>query len=161
MLSNLFRVITNTLYGVEHYKTKFQAGNPNEHILAAGATKARKVSSEFAKVQYEAGWIKAKRAVVLLTNDRLVCGSWEIPVSSIKTATLLRVKSLFAKAFILKVSTDEEHYQFGLQYDPDWEKHTAFPMVVEDSKIGYSYFSIALRIAVFILLMWYIIERLF
>jgi hypothetical protein len=160
VLSNLHRIITNAIYGVEHHKKRFQAGYPEESVLAAGATKARRVSSEYAAVQHEAGWITARRAVVLLTNNRLICGSWVIPVSSIKSATLLRVKAWFAKAFVLKISTDEGHYQFGLQYDSDWEQQTAFPMVIEDSKIGYSFFSIALRIIIFILLILYIIERL-
>lgn len=159
MLSDFYRIVTNTIYGVARRKKRFEAQNLEERVLAAGATKARKVRGSSAKVQHEAGWIVARRGILLLTNSRLICGSWDIPLSSIQSANLLKVKAFLAKGFVLKVSTENEHYQFGLQYDPAWESQTALPLIVEESKIGYSVFSIIVRIIFLIFLGLYIIEN--
>ena len=88
----------------------------------------------------------------MLTNEKLVCGSWEIPLASIKDAQLLRVKSMFAKALILKVSAEDGYYQFGLQYDPAWEQQTALKLSIEDGKIKRSLVLTLIRVFAFLYL---------
>jgi hypothetical protein len=137
MLSDLYREIANGLYLVSSQVQQYRARNNHVPVLAAGATKARKMHKA-EEVRSGAGWITARRATLILTKEKLVCGSWEIPLVSIKEARLLRVKSMFAKAFVLKVSAEEGYYQFGLQYDPTWENQTALPLIIEDGKINRS-----------------------
>jgi hypothetical protein len=136
---------------------RFKNKNPDQQVFAAGATKARKMASE-SRIRFEPGWITSRRAALILTNDRLVCGSWEIPLTSIVSADLLRFRSLFGGGCVLKISTDSDHYQFGLQYDPAWEEQTALKVTVTDEKIEYSIFSIVLRIIVLIILVRYILD---
>ncbi len=160
MLDYFYRVVTNILFLVPLRVRRFHAKNPQVRVLAAGATKARKFKEESA-VQHEIGWIVSRRSALILADDRLVCGSWEIPLSSITQASLMRYKALFARALVLKIATtDNIHYQFGLQYDPAWEKQTALKIDIEDGKIKYSLFSIIIRIIVIVLLIQYIIQHL-
>ena len=102
----------------------------------------------------------ARRATLILTTDKLVCGSWEILLPSIEQAQLIRFKSGFAKGFVLKVATsDGSHYQFGLQYDPAWENQTVLKFVAGDGKIEfaplkYSKFSIAIRVILWLVILY-------
>ena len=151
MLSDLYREIANGIYFVSSQVQQYEARNNNVQVLAAGATKARKFEHE-EDVKSGAGWITSRRAALLLTNEKLVCGSWEIPIESIKEAHLLRVKSMFAKAYVLKVTTESGHYQFGLQYDPAWEKQTVLKLIIEDGKIKRSVIMSVVRTLVWLYL---------
>jgi hypothetical protein len=160
MLDTVYRVLTNLIYLVPWQVKQFKAREPHSQILAAGATKARKFD-QASDVRYEAGWVTARRGALILTPEKLICGSWDIPLSTVTTATLLRIRSLFAKALILKISTDKgDHYQFGLQYDPAWERQTILKLAIEDARLKYSLFSAILRIILFIWLIWLIIQWL-
>jgi hypothetical protein len=161
MLDVLYRVVTNALYLVPLRVSRLKAEEPDIQVLAAGATKARKMGEE-TDVKYEPGWVVARRGVLILTGDKLICGPWKIPLATITGATLLRVIGpFFAKGLVLKVSTaGGSHYQFGLQYDPAWESQTALKLTVEDSKIKYSVFSILVRIVAVALLTWLVIQWL-
>jgi len=160
MVSVFFRVVTNLLYLVPLRVKRFKTDEPNSQVLVAGATKARQFDKEV-DVRYEAGWIGARRGTLILTDQKLVCGSWEIPLSTINSAVLLRVKALFSKALVLQVATiDGHHFQFGLQYDPAWETQTALPLTIADGRIKYSVFSLALRAILFVWVIWLIIRWL-
>jgi hypothetical protein len=146
MLDTFYRVLTNLIYLVPLTVRRFKAKEPDSQILAAGATKARRLAED-SEIQYEAGWITARRDTLILTQDKLVCGSWQIPLSTISHTTLLRTRAFLARALVLKVSTtDDQHYQFGLRYDPAWENQTALKLSITDGKIKYSKFSVAMRI---------------
>lgn len=74
------------------------------------------------ELRYERPWITARRGAFILTTEKLVCGSWHIPLSTIKVAQLPYINLGTTCGLVLKVATTEEdHYQFGLQYDPVWE----------------------------------------
>lgn len=155
MLDEINRVIANTIYLVPLQVQHFKAKEPHATILAVGATKAQKRDRD-TELQYEARWVTARRAALILTTDKLVCGSWEILLSSIENAQLIRFKSGFAKGLVLKVTTSGgSHFQFGLQYDPAWENQTVLKFVAGDGKLEfaplkYSKFSIALRVIVWL-----------
>lgn len=152
MLSALYRVIVNAIYFVSSQVEQYRAKNGNVPVLAAGATKARKLDED-EEIRSGIGWATSRRAVLMLTNEKLICGSWEIPLASIKDAQLLRVKSLFAKALILKVAAEDGYYQFGLQYDPAWENQTALKLRIEDGKIQRSPILSLIRALVFLCLL--------
>lgn len=158
MLDTFFRIFANLLYFVPLKVRQFKANEPDAQVLVAGATKARQFDKDVT-VQREAGWMTARRGALILTDQKLVCGSWQIPLSSVNKAVLLRVKTFFVKALVLKVSTaDGHHYQFGLQYDPLWETQTALNLTIEESKIKYSGFSIALRVILAGWVIWLLIR---
>jgi hypothetical protein len=159
-LERVYLFLTNMLYLIPLQVNRFQGRNPQAQILAVGASKARRLAANTA-IQHEAGWITSRRAALILTKDRLICGSWNIPLASITSATLHRVKAFAARGLVLKVATDKHHYQFGLQYDPAWERQTALPLVIEDSKIGYSLFSIVIRVILVAYLIWFFLDILF
>ncbi|MFQ5857770.1 MAG: hypothetical protein ACE5LU_19365 [Anaerolineae bacterium] len=152
MLDTFNRMLANAIYLVPLQVKRFKAKEPDSQILVAGATKAQK-GDEDTGVRYEPGWIVSRRGVLILTSDKLVCGFWEIPLTSVINATLLRFKGLLSRWLVLKVATDDgSHYQFGLQYDPTWETQTALKLTVEDGKIKYSAFSIVVRVALILAL---------
>jgi len=159
MLDTFYRVLTNLIYLVPLAVRRFKAKEPGSQVLAAGATKARRLDEDSAEIQYEAGWITARRGALILTQDKLVCGSWQILLSNISHATLLRTRAFLARALVLKVSTtDGQHYQFGLQYDPAWENQTALKLSITDGKIKYSKFSVAMRVILGIALVVWLIR---
>ena len=162
MLTKFFRDLINLIYLVPLAVSRFKAQEPNSQVLAAGATKARRLDED-SQIQHEAGWITARRGALILTQDKLVCGSWQIPLSTISDATLLRTKGILGEGLVLKVSTtDGQHYQFGLPYDPAWENQTALKLHVTEGKIAYSKFSVALRvilgIALVVWLIWLVAQ---
>lgn len=157
----LSRGITNAIYLTPFWVRRFQSRHPDERVIVAGATKARKMKEADAPIRYEAGWVVSKRAVVMLTNKRIVCAGWDIPLSSITRAELQRFRSLWTKACVLKVSTATDNYQFGLQYDPKWEQQQALELPVEDTEIGYSLYSIITRVIAVAFLIWFVINRFF
>ena len=138
----LDRIIVNTLYLVPLQVNKFRKQHPNEEVLIADATKARKVKSN-EDAQYEMGWATARRSILILTTQGLYCGDWSIPLSTVQEATLLQIPS----GSILKVSTqDGSHYQFGMQRNPAWDKQKVLPLRILRTVLKYSTTSLVLRL---------------
>jgi hypothetical protein len=148
------RIIVNTVYLVPRQVNKFKKQHPNEEVLIADGTKARRVKSK-EEAQYEIGWATARRSILILTTSGLYCGGWTIPLSNIQEATLLKISG----GSLLKISTiDDLHYQFGLQRNPAWEKQKVLPLSVQDSALKFSKASLIFRL---IVLAWlaYLISR--
>jgi hypothetical protein len=140
----LDRIIVNTLYLVPLQVNKFKKQHPNEEVLIADGTKARKVKSN-EEAQYEMGWATARRSILILTTQELFCGDWTIALSDVQVATLLHIPG----GSVLKVSTkDGLHYQFGMQRNPAWEKQKVLPLTVQETVLNYSRTSLILRLLV-------------
>lgn len=143
------RIIVNAIYFVPLQVNKFKKQHPEEEVLIADGTKARKVKSD-QEAKYEVGWATARRGVLILTAKSLRCGDWVIPLSNIQEATLLHISG----GSLLKISTnDDSHYQFGMQRNPAWENQTLFPLKVEQGALKFSKVSLVLRL---LLLNWII-----
>ena len=153
--------ISNTLYGVSAKINKVQALYPDQEIVVAGATKARKLEQD-EDLSRNPRWITARRAVLILTDTSLHCGSWTINLEDIASAQLIRFKGTFSKGLLLKVETQSRnHYQFGLQHDPRWEAQSVFRVTLEDGTLKNTPFSIAARVVVvlwilYLLFKWFI-----
>ncbi len=142
----LDRIIVNAVYLVPLRVSKFKKQHPEEEVIIADGTKARKVKST-QEAQYEVGWATARRGVLMLTTQNLRCGDWVIPLSTIQRATLLHISG----GSLLKVSTiDDSHYQFGLQYNPAWQKQTLFPLKIEKGSLKFSMVSLVLRLLILV-----------
>lgn len=158
-LANASRVFTNLSYLVPVWVRRFESRNLGERVIVAGAAKARKMKEPDSQVRYEAGWVVSKRGVAMLTESRLTCAGWDIPLKSIKKARLLRVRQMALLAYALQVSTETDNYQFGLMYDERWEQQSVLDLEIEDSTIKYSVYSIAARMIFVAVVIWWLIER--
>ena len=143
----LDRIIVNIFYLVPYRVYQYKKGHPDVEVLIADGTKARKaISSEI--VQYEMGWVTARRGILMLTTKELVCGDWTIRLPDIQDATLMHISG----GSLLKITTkDGEQYQFGMQRNSAWEKQELFPLRVEESALRFSKASLIIRL---VLLVW-------
>lgn len=136
--------ITNWIYLTPLHRRRFQARHPDETVIIASATKGRITPRKTAEVRYEAGWITSRRGTLILTDRRLVLDDWSIPLEQIHHAEMVQ----FGTGLVLKLSTDTQHYQFGLQSDQAWYEQQALAFSVVEQPVAYSRFSIILRIIV-------------
>jgi hypothetical protein len=150
----LDRIIVNALYLVPFQVSRFKKLHPDVEVLIADATKARKVNSNEV-AQYEVRWATARRGVLMLTSKELVCGDWTIPVSHINEATLLHISG----GSVLKISTTNDlHYQFGMQRNSAWEKQPLFPVKVEQGALKFSTTSLIIRLLILLWVAYLIVQ---
>ncbi|MAU10125.1 MAG: hypothetical protein CL607_09910 [Anaerolineaceae bacterium] len=141
--------LTNAIYNVGGAVRRFVEHHPDEQLLAAGAAKARRMSEE-QDVMYGVGWMVARRAPVILSDHRLKCGDWDIPLAKIKYAEIMTIRSFISKGFVIKVADDTgNHYQFGVPYDTAWLEQDVLSFKQVESSMSYSLVSIGLRVVVF------------
>lgn len=93
-----------------------------------------------------AAWVRSRRAWFQIFDDRIECGDWIIPFSSVKEAVVFETRFLFMPAFILQLSTAETTYQFGFNPWCRVTQHLPFHMERKRVKMGHSAFSIAARV---------------
>ncbi|HMQ11564.1 MAG TPA: hypothetical protein PKB05_09650 [Oligoflexia bacterium] len=139
-------------------KRKIQSRYPQDTIVAINAAKAIK-SEQSMQVQRGMQWINSRRAVVCLTNKRIICKDWEIPLESIKNAEMMIFKSFLSQGQVLKIETFAGmHYQFGMQHQPAWLKQTVFNIEVVPCELKMSKFSWLVR-AVLMLYLGYVLFK--
>jgi len=127
--------------------------------LAADACKGI-VTKNNQDIQRGLDWVTSQRAVVLLTDKKLICGKWTIPLDTISTAQRLKINSLFGGGQVLKVlTTDDKNYQFGMQLNPEWTSQQQLPLALEKGQVKYSAFSIIIRLIAVRYLTYWIYER--
>ena len=92
-------------------------------------------------------WIVARRAMLKVMPDALVCGDWRIPYDKIDEAVLSSIWSIFP-GFLLRVRVAGTIYQFGLNWNSYWKKKLPFTVTREKGKLKLSAFSISIRVFV-------------
>jgi len=154
MLAKVLKLIADWSYLTPLTMNKFRNQYPDETIYAYGATKARKTDAE--EAVSGTSWAFSRRSTLILTNERLKCGDWDIPIAKIKYAGA----SYFGSAIILKIAdASGNHYQFGLQKDDAWLHQPILPIKVTDEPIKYSKAISILRVIIYIgLASWLIIS---
>jgi len=146
MINQLQKGLVDLIYGTGRARRKFERDNPNEKVLAADASKGI-VTTTNQDIQRGLDWVTSQRAVVLLTDKKIVCGKWTIPLETISTAQLLNIKSLFGGAQVLKVqTTDDKNYQFGMQLNSEWTTQQLLPLTLEKGQVKHSAFSVIVRL---------------
>lgn len=149
------------MYGTGQVRRKFELDNPNEKVLAADASKGI-VTTTNQDIQRGLDWVTSQRAVVLLTDKKLVCGNWIIPLDTISKAQLLKINSLFGSGQVLKIqTTDYKNYQFGMQLNHEWISQQQLPLTLEKGHVKHSAFSIIVRLIAVGYLIYWIYERFF
>jgi hypothetical protein len=89
-------------------------------------------------------WVVARRAILKVMPDALLCGDWRIGYDRIDEAILFSIGSIIP-GYLLRVRSGETVYQFGLNWNPFWKKELPFPVVREKGKLKYSLFSVIAR----------------
>jgi hypothetical protein len=79
-------------------------------------------------------------------SDRLVCGDWSIPFVEIDDAVLYTGQRWLMAVHVLAVKAHGKTYQFGLHGSPFWRGELPFEVRREPLRMGYSWFSIIVRI---------------
>jgi len=99
-------------------------------------------------VRYSVNWVVARRGILKVMPDALVCGDWRIPYEEIDEAVLFSVTSFFfLPGFVLRVRSRGTIYQFGLNWNPFWKRELPFPVTREKGRLGLSPFSVVIRVA--------------
>lgn len=156
----ILKKIVDVIYGTNRVRRKYAKRNPDEKIWASDASKAI-ITKEDKDLERGIDWVKSQRAVLLLTDKKLICGKWKIRISEIENANLIKVKTIFGGGQVLKIKTsNDDHYQFGMQINKEWETQLVLPLNIENGKINYSKFSIAIRIFILLYLVYWIIEKI-
>lgn len=146
MINKLMKGLVDLIYGVGRAKTNFLRSNPTERILAADGSKGITTKGDKG-IERGLDWVTSQRAVVLLTDKRIKCGYWDIPLEQIETVQLLKINSLFGQGQVLKLkTTDDNHYQFGMQFNPEWTNQKVLPLTLEQGQVKTSTFSLVVRL---------------
>ncbi len=161
MINQLLKGLVDIIYGTDRVRQKFELENPNEKVLAADASKGI-VTTTDQNIQRGLDWVTSQRAVVMLTDKKIICGKWTIPLDTISTAQLLKINSLFGGGQVLKVKTaDNKNFQFGMQLNPEWTNQQLLPLTLEKGQVKNSAFSIVVRIIAIGYLIYWLYERFF
>ncbi|HXV63220.1 MAG TPA: hypothetical protein VEK15_21150 [Vicinamibacteria bacterium] len=100
------------------------------------------------KPRYGMEWLSARRGWFKVFDDRIECGNWSIPYSSIQEAVLFKSRQVLIPVSVLRLATPESTYQFGFNPWVQVEGHLPFQVRNEEIGLKYSAFFFALRIAV-------------
>ena len=159
MMNQIFKGFVDLIYGIGRVRRKFELESPNEKVLAADASKGI-VTTTNQDIQRGVSWISSQRAVILLTDKKIICGKWTIPLDTISKVQLLKFNSLFGSGQVLKIQTkDDKNYQFGMQVNPEWTNQQKLPLSLEKGQIKHSVFSIIARFVLIGYLIYWLYER--
>lgn len=104
--------------------------------------------------RYSFSWLVSRRGWLRVFTDRLECGDWVIPAATVTRATLQAA----GLAQVLIVATGERTYQFGLNPWCRITQHLPFGVTTERLTLQYSRFSILLRVAVLLSLVYLVVR---
>ncbi len=111
-------------------------------------------AAEGQEVRRSASWVTARRGWLHFFPDHLALGDWRVPYAAIETATLFRLKTVFG-GYVLRVTTAQRSYQFGMNPWALAGKRLPFPHEEQVTRVGYSPLSVVVRIvALAYLLAW-------
>lgn len=126
--------------------------------LFRGMTKA--VIAEGDQLRHGPAWITARRGILQVHADRLVCGDWIIPFTEIREAVLSSFRSTFGiPGYVLRVDTEAKTYHFGLNGNRYWKGELPFPVRREKVKLRYSAFSIVARLLLVGFVIYHLVSR--
>lgn len=161
MINQILKGLVDVIYGTGRVRRKYQNEHPTETVLAADASKGI-VTTGNQDIQRGLDWITSQRAVVLLSDKKIVCGNWTIPLDSIQTVQLIEVNSLLGGGQVLKIQTkDGANYQFGMQRNPEWTNQQTLSLTQEKGQVKNSTFSIIVRIILIAYLIYWVYEQFF
>ncbi len=106
-----------------------------------------------------AAWVGSRRALFKVFDDRIECRDWTVASSSIQDAVLFETRQGFIPVFVLRLTTGDTTYQFGFNPWSRVAQHLPFDVERRRVKPGSSAFSIAVRVALVILVVWWVWKK--
>ncbi len=125
------------------------------HKCMAKATK-----KEGNDIKCSINWALSKRGALSVMSDSLKCGDWSIPYSDIEEATLCSMPWLFMTAYVLRIKSKGQIYQFGLNPGRFWKGELPFAVKREQPNKVYWNIINAIRFIIFGLLIFWIFSNL-
>ncbi len=117
------------------------------NLLHKCMTKA--TTAEGDQRRYGPNWVMSRRGSLKIFDDHLECGDWRIDYSEITNAVLCSFRSFFIRipGYVLTVETQNRTFHFGLNgWGQFWKGDLPFPALREKGKLGFTWFSIAVRL---------------
>ncbi len=107
-------------------------------------------TSETEEPRRSQNWAKARRAWLRVYADRVECGDWVIPYGDVQHAILYDAGcSLLGRVRIVQLTTVSESYQFGINPWARPDLRMALEFETRRVTLGYSPYSIAVRVLLF------------
>ena len=110
------------------------------------------VIAEGDQLKHGPNWVLARRGRLKIFQDHLECGDWMIEYHDIKNATLYSVQQFIIvvpiPGYVLKIETEDKTYFFGLNFNKYWKNEQPFPVERQNARLGFSLFSIVIRLIV-------------
>lgn len=149
--------VSDTVYRVQATEDKFKLEHPDETIVIATATKARRTADE-KTVSAGLGWATARRGSLILTERAFYCGNWEIPLDKLKYAEYVVIPTISGiKSIVIKIAdNDGNHYQFGVSNMDKWFQQDIVKFKKGELVSWYPYYIWGVRIFVISLLIYYL-----
>ena len=97
--------------------------------------------------RYSHHWLTSRRAWFKVFDDRVECGDWVFPVSSVREAVVFKSKQWFVPVSVLHLRTETATYQFGFNPWCRVESYLPFEVKTERVRLSYSIFSLVVRLA--------------
>lgn len=120
-------------------------------------TKASEWETGAARNMYP--WAMSRRAWFEVYDDRIQCGDWKVPVSSIEEAVLFETRQWFMKVHVLRIVTKDTTYQFG--FNP-WSRvaaHLPFEVEHRRARTRRSFLGLAMRVAMLVLVVYWLWQK--
>ena len=128
-------------------------------LLFQCMTKA--TNAEENQVRHSFNWVVSRRGILKVYDDRLVCGVWTILFTEITGAVLTSIRStFFLPGYVLRIDTAGKSYHFGLNGRRFWESDLPFPIRGEKGRLGYSVYSVLVRITLLVALAYWLWQKL-
>ena len=120
----VYKDLNNFLYATNYRIRSTGSKYDSEVILAAGAARSVVLRLD-SDPSMKPKLIKKWRGVLILTDQKLICGDWAIELSEIREAAIVRIRKFFGRIHILKIKISEElGYQFNIPFDRAWEEQS-------------------------------------
>jgi len=155
MFYKMMKGFVDLIYMTGRARRKYERNNPNEKVFAADASKGI-VTENNQDIKHGLDWVTSQRAVILLTDKKIVCGKWTIILDAISDVKL----STYGSGQVLQIRTkDGTNYQFGMQKNPEWTNQQILPLTLEKGQVKYSFFSIIVRLILFGYIIYWLYSR--
>lgn len=107
------------------------------------------IRSDVSEPGYSAKWVFSRRGWLKAFNNRLEFGNAVIHTADVRKAILYEARQWsIVPVYILSVATDSGNWQFGLNPWTDIGPHLPFSFQRERIRLGHSWFSLVLRVAI-------------
>ncbi len=111
--------------------------------------------------RYSHHWLAARRTMFKVFEDRVECGDWKIPFTNVHSAYLYKSKQMFIPVNVLQLITEDGSYQFGFNPWSNPFEHLGMSYEESEIKLGYSKFSIVVRVLLVVYLGYLASEKWF